>query len=82
MSLAVFHQFSKKHEPRPLRNARRLLHVVRYDDDRVILFEFEHELFDPLGRDRVQRRTRFVHQHDVRRDGYEARDTKSLLLFQ
>src|SRR3712207_5710915 len=35
-------------------DARRLLHVVRDDDDRVVLLELEHQVLDLPRRDRVE----------------------------
>ena len=37
---------------------RRLLHVVRDDDDGVVLLQLEDQLLDLLGRDRVERASR------------------------
>jgi hypothetical protein len=73
-------QFSQIKERGKVGAARRLLHIVRHDDDRKSLFERMYELFDFCRRDRVERRTRFIHQDDVRfsRDG--AGDTQTLLL--
>src|SRR5205085_8577886 len=51
---------------RMVAHARRLLHVVRDDHDRVALFELVNELFDARGRDRIERRGRFVHQENIR----------------
>ena len=61
-------------------DARRLLHVVGHDDDRVVALQLGHEIFDPTGRDRVQRRARLVHQDDVRLDRERAGDAEPLLL--
>ena len=38
-------------------DARRLLHVVGDDDDRVLALQLGHQVFDPAGRDRVERRS-------------------------
>ena len=39
-----------------------------------------HELFDSLGRDRIQRRRRFVHQQNLRLNRERARNAQPLLL--
>src|SRR5207249_8740880 len=60
--------------------ARRLLHVVRDDHERVLALELVEELLDRLRGDRVKRRGRLVHEHDVGLDGDGARDAEALLL--
>ncbi len=63
-----------------VRDACRLLHVVRHDHDRVVVLQFVHEILDTGRRDRVEGRARLVHQEHVRFDGQRARDAESLLL--
>src|SRR5215210_1933116 len=63
-----------------VRDAGRLLHVVRDDHDREVLLELEHELLDAAGRDRVERRARLVHEDHVGLDGERPRDAEALLL--
>ncbi len=65
---------------RPIRDARRLLHRVGDDDDRVIFLQLVHQLLDARSRDRVERARRLVHEQHLRlhRDG--ARDAEPLLL--
>ena len=63
-----------------VRHARRLLHVVRDDHDRVVLAQLHHQVLDPAGRDRVERRARLVHQDHVGLDREAARDAQPLLL--
>src|SRR5688500_15850914 len=58
----------------------RLLHVVRDDDDRVVLLELAHELLDLECGDRVERRAWLVHQDHVRLDSDGASDAQALLL--
>ena len=65
---------------RALRYARRLLHRVRDDDDRVVLPQLVDQFLDLGGGDRVERRARLVHQDDFRRNGDRARDAQALLL--
>src|SRR3954471_20379103 len=43
-------------------DAGSLLHVVRDDHDREVLLQLGDEVFDRERRDRVERRTRLVHQ--------------------
>src|SRR5690349_2155245 len=78
--VAFLDQVPKVEERRTLANARRLLHRVRDDDDRVILAQLVDQLLDDRGRDRIERRARLVHQDHLRtyRDG--ARDAQALLL--
>ena len=61
-------------------DARGLLHVVRDDDDREVALELLHEVLDARGRDRVERRARLVHQHDVGLDRERTGDAQALLL--
>src|SRR5882724_4183980 len=59
-----------QHEKRgAVRHARRLLHIVRHDRDRVALLELIDELLDLLRRDRVEGRGGLVHQNHFRFDG-------------
>src|SRR5205823_8368717 len=60
--------------------AARLLHVVGDDDDRVLLLELADQFLNFGRRDRIERGTWFVHQHDLRFDRQGARDAKTLLL--
>src|SRR5690242_6303005 len=54
----VLDQLAKIKEGSVIRNARRLLHVVRDDDDRKLLFQIQNQVLD-LGRsDRIKRRSR------------------------
>ncbi len=57
-----------------------LLHVMRHDHDRVVIFEIVHQIFDARRRDRVERRTGLVHQDDFGLYGRSARDAEPLLL--
>ena len=63
-----------------VRDARRLLHVVRDDDDRVVLLELEDQLLDLLRGDRVERGAGLVHQQHLGLVGQRARDAEPLLL--
>src|SRR5450432_360246 len=61
-------------------DARRLLHVVRHDDDRIVGRDLVDELLDVRRRDGVQRRGRLVHEQHLGLDGERARDAEALLL--
>ena len=63
-----------------LGDARRLLHVVGHDDERVVAFEVVHQLLDRGRGDRVERRGGLVEQQDVGLDRDRARDAQALLL--
>src|SRR5438105_6649884 len=52
-------------EGRDVRDARRLLHVVRHDHDRIVRLQLVNQFLDALGCDRVERRRRLVHQQDL-----------------
>src|SRR5690606_5866396 len=52
----VLHQLTPVEKGRVIRDARRLLHVVGHDDDRVVLLQLVDELLDPLRGDGIQRR--------------------------
>ena len=67
-------------ERRHVGDAGGLLHVVRDDDDRVLLLQLDHQILDRRGRDRVERRARLVHQDHLRLDRDAARDAEPLLL--
>src|SRR5512133_1041924 len=76
----VLDEAAQPEESRVIRHARGLLHVVRHDDDRVLLLQPVDQLLDALSGDRVQRRRRFVHQQDLRFDGERPGDAEPLLL--
>ena len=59
---AILDQLAGEHECRAVGDARCLLHVVRHDDDRDLLAELVHQLFDPLRAEWVERRRRLVEQ--------------------
>src|SRR6266853_377559 len=52
---AEFHHFSEIHIRRIVRNPRRLLHVVRYDYDGIVVLQLMHEFLDAASRDRIER---------------------------
>src|SRR4249919_1768757 len=55
-------QLAEIHEGGEIGDARRLLHVVGDDHDRVVLFELVDQLLDLGRRDRIERRARLVEQ--------------------
>src|ERR1019366_526797 len=68
------------HEGGELRHARRLLHGVGDDGDRVLVRKLVDQLLDLGGSDRVERRARLVQQDHFRPDRHGAGDAQALLL--
>src|SRR5476651_2409112 len=64
-----FDQFAEIHECGEIGDARGLLHVVRDNDDGVVVLEFGNQLFNFRGGDRIERRTRLVEQDHFRFHG-------------
>ena len=58
-------ELSFEEEGRLIRHAGRLLHVVRHDDNRVVVLELEDQVFDPRRARRVEGRGWLVHQQHV-----------------
>src|SRR6185295_1844629 len=75
-----FDQLAQIHEGGEVGHARRLLHVVGDDDDRVVLLQFVDQLLDLGGRDRVESGAGLVEQDHVGLDRDRARDAPPLLL--
>lgn len=63
-----------------IRNAVRLLHVVRDDDDGVLGLEFAQKFLDLKGGDRVERGGWLIKQDHIRICGERTGDAESLLL--
>src|SRR6266516_4649727 len=61
-------------------DARRLLHVVRDDHDRVLALQVVEQVLDARGGDRVEGGGRLVHQDHVWLDREGAGDAEPLLL--
>src|SRR5262245_30904125 len=76
----VLHELAEMEEGGALRDARRLLHVVRHDRDRVATAQLVDQLLDLGGGDRVEGRARLVHQDDLGIDRDRPRDAQALLL--
>ena len=77
---AALDQLAEPEERRDVRDARRLLHVVRHDDDRVPRLQLVDQLLDALRGDRIERRRRLVHQEDLGLDRQRPGDAQPLLL--
>ena len=80
LGLVELDQFAEIHESRVIGTARRLLHVVGDDGDAIIGFQFGDQLFDALGRDRVERRGGLVEQQYLGLYRDRAGDAQPLLL--
>src|SRR3954454_9953271 len=80
VGVAVLDQLPEVHVGGVIRDARRLLHVVRDQHDRVVVLELGDQFFDARGGDRIERRARLIEQQHFRLDGDAARDAKALLL--
>src|SRR3954470_4661560 len=80
LGVGVLDELAEQQERGRVRHARGLLHVVRDDDDRVVLLELGDELLDLQRRDRIERRARLVHEDDLGLDGDRAGDAEALLL--
>src|SRR5262245_12006233 len=76
----VLHQLPEVEEGGALRDARRLLHVVRHDRDRVVVAQLLDQLLDASGGDRVEGRARLVHQDHLGFHRDRPRDAQTLLL--
>jgi|GEM_PF-4497968 len=55
IGVTKFDQFSQIHIGRIVGNPRGLLHIVGDNDDGVIFFQFEDQVFDMCSRDWVER---------------------------
>src|ERR1700730_13823676 len=73
---AELDQLAQIHEGGEVRDARRLLHVVGDDDDRVFLLQLVDQLLDLGGRDRIERRARLVEQNHFGLHRYGAGDAE------
>src|SRR5688500_13768365 len=77
---AELHHLAQVHVGGIVRHPRRLLHVMRDDEDRHVLLEIVDQLLDAGRRDRVERRGRLVEEQDLGMGRESARDAKPLLL--
>ena len=80
--IRVFDDFAQQHEDALVRGSTGLSHVVRHDDDGVLLAQAGDQFldsFDPFG---VQCRAGFVHQDHAWLQRQQAGNAQLLLLFQ
>ncbi len=63
-----------------LRHTRRLLHGVGHDHHAETFAQLVNQLFNLCRRNRIQRRTGFIHQQDFRFCRYCTRNAQTLLL--
>src|SRR4029453_2419819 len=75
-----FNQFAKIHEGGAVGYARRLLHVVSDNHDRIVRFQLVDQLLDLGGRDRIERRAWLVEQDHLGSHRHRAGDAQALLL--
>src|SRR5690606_24806210 len=80
LCLAFLDKLAEMKESRALRDARCLLHRMRYDDDGIIPPQLIHQFFDLRGRNGIKRRAGLVHEDHFRLHGDGAGDAKPLLL--
>src|SRR3954463_14357125 len=80
VGLGELDELAAEHERGLVGHARRLLHVVGDDHDRVVALELGDQLLDLERRHRIERRARLVHQDHLGLDGDRARDAQPLLL--
>src|SRR5712675_1873890 len=78
--LVEFDQFPKIHEGGLVRDARRLLHVMSDDGDRVVLRQFLDQFLNLRRRNRIERRAWLVEQDHLGPHRHRAGDAKPLLL--
>src|SRR6185312_14096752 len=74
------HQLADVKECGSVRDAGRLLHVMRHDDDRELALELIQQFLDVLRGDRVERGRRLIEQQYLWIVGQRARDAEALLL--
>src|SRR6478735_10122128 len=77
---AIFDHLSQVEESGTLRHARGLLHIMGDDRDRITAAKAVDQFLDLRGRNRIERRARFVHQDDFGIDGDRAGNAQPLLL--
>ena len=78
--LVELHHFAQIKESSLVAHASRLLHIMRDDNNRIVLFQFMNQFLYFCRRDRVERRRRLVHQQYRRRHRHRAGNAKTLLL--
>src|SRR5579885_1882244 len=77
---AEFDEPAGEEEAGILRDASRLLHIVRYDNDSILFCQRRNQFLNLERGDGVERGTRFVHEQHLRAHCQRARDAEPLLL--
>src|SRR5579883_416504 len=77
---AEFDEPAGEEEAGILRDASRLLHIVRYDNDSILFCQRRNQFLNLERGDGVERGTRFVHEQHLRAHGQRTGDTETLLL--
>src|SRR5678816_3398187 len=80
VGLPDFYQLAQVKIGGALRDARGLLHRMRYDDNGIVLAQLVNQVLDVRSRDRVEGRARLVHEDDLRTHGNRSGDAQTLLL--
>lgn len=80
LRVAKLHHLPHIEKRRLITDTCSLLHIVRHNHNGIPFFQLVYQLFHLCRRNRVERRSRFVHQQHRRRYSHCACDTKTLLL--
>src|SRR6266404_7215254 len=80
LGLVELDHLAEQEKARKLGHPRGLLHIMRDNDDSVLLFQLENQVFDFAGRNWVEGRARLVHQQHFGLQGQGAGDAQALLL--
>ncbi len=75
-----FNQSSREKEPGILRDARRLLHIVRHNHNSIVLRKLRDQFLDLQRGNGVEGRAWLIHKQHFRPHGQRPRDTQALLL--
>src|SRR6266496_3359339 len=75
-----FDQFAGKEKTRKLGDTCCLLHVVRHDNNRVIILQLCHQFLNLQRCNGIERRCRLIHQQDLGLDCDGTSNTEALLL--
>ena len=76
----MLNQLAQQEKRHGVGNTRRLLHVVRDNNQGVMLFKLHCQLLDHNCRDGIESRGGLVHKQDLGLDGERAGDAQALLL--
>ena len=80
IGLIMLDQLAQQEETSGIGHARRLLHIVRDDDDGALIFQTHQQIFDLRRGNRIERGTGFIEQKHFRVHRQRAGDAKPLLL--